>query len=52
MLIDFHGLYTERSVGSRLYLGRESVDWLRIVRAWGKIHDLDYMQIFSVECEV
>jgi hypothetical protein len=54
MLTDFHGRYTERSVGNRTVCGegRGSVDWLGIRTAWGKIHGEDNMRTSSVDGEV
>ena len=51
MLTDFHGLYTERSVGNRTVVGRVSVGWLGIGTA-REFYGVENMQIASVESKV
>jgi len=52
MLTDFHGRYTERCVGNRTVVGRDSADWLGIGTATGEVYGVDSMKTSSVEGKV
>ena len=52
MLTDFHGLYTERSVGNRTVVGSGGADCLGIGTARGGFYGVDSMKTSSVEGKV